>query len=481
LLAFISRDGLSTVALEGGTPQVIVADSVQPLAGGVAWGPDEMLYFRKLGQGIWRVPAIGGEQKEVTALADGDFGHLWPEVLPNLKGILFTRDLGAPADDSIAIVSLETGMVRTLLQGAMARYAHSGHIVYTSGDGTLLAAPFDAEGLEITGASRVIQAEIYVNPSSASFFALSETGVLVYRPARVTRLLPTWIGRDGSEEVLDATLGGVFQAPAISPDGRSIALQNSVDGEENIWIYELGGTFTPLTFEGNNIRPFWSPDGSEVGFISDRRGLRSVFSVARDRSGTVRLLRDGENVPVLEALWTPDAQLVYREGIVGEGNNRLVYAAPHSDSASVTIVAGGFRIYAPALSPNGRWLAYTSGESGQDRVYARPFPGPGGQVPVSLGGGSRPVWANDGEIIYLAEDGFWVATVQTESGIVVGERRRFASAQGFASPQTTQHFDVSAVDGRLLALRIEGGELAAQVQGVVIQNFFEELKRLVPN
>ncbi len=218
--------------------------------------------------------------------------------------------------------------------------------------------------------------------------------------------------------------------------------------------------------------------------MSDRDGPRSVFSRAWDLSGDVRLLRDGSNVPVLEALWTPDAQrLVYRAGLVGEGNNSLRYGAPHPDSGSVAIVTGEFRMYAPSLSPDGRWLAYNSDESGQTEVYVRPFPGPGGRMPVSVGGGSRPVWAHDGrEIFYLAEDDSWViATVQTDSGFAVESRRRFASAQGFVSPTTTQHFDVSADNGRLLALRIEGGELATQVQGVVVQNFFEELKRLVPN
>ena len=136
-VAFTGNRGLTTISLTGGPPLIVVSDSVQGGLGGLAWGPDGMLYFPKAGLGIWRVSANGGEEEEVTALAEGESGHVSLDALPNGRGILFTRDIGTASEDEIAVVSLDTGEIRVLFQGTMARYAHSGHVVYVSGEGTL--------------------------------------------------------------------------------------------------------------------------------------------------------------------------------------------------------------------------------------------------------------------------------------------------------------------------------------------------------
>ena len=263
-----------------------------------------MLYFRRLsGRGIWRGSTNGGELEQVTGLGEEETRHSLPDALPNGKGVLFTRDFGPPSQDSISVLSLETGLMTTLFQGAMARYAHSGHIVYTSGEGTLFAAPFDVDRLEVTGPSRTLLEGIQVSPSGASYFELAEMGALVYRP-RVTNVVSTltWLGRDGSEEVLDSTTVGALEAPRVSPDGRKVAVQNRPEGtaDSQIWIYDLDQeTFSPLTFEDRNIRPFWSPDGAEVGFLSYRGGGLAVYSRAWDRSDEVRLLRAGSIIAAL--------------------------------------------------------------------------------------------------------------------------------------------------------------------------------------
>ena len=367
----------------------------------------------------------------------------------------------------------------------MARYAHSGHIVYTSGEGTLFAAPFDIDRLEVTGPSRTLLERIQVRLSSASYFALSETGVLVYRPGGSAggRLTPTWVGRDGSEEVLDSTFAGVFEVPRVSPDGRKVAVQNTPEGsaKPQIWIYDLDQeTFSPLTFEGANTRPFWRPDGAEVGFLSDRDAERAVYARAWDRSDEARLLRAGSGAPIFEALWTPDARwLVYEAqnpGVATPGGD-LYYAAPHPDSTSVTILETPFLESVPSVSPDGRWLAYQSDESGQVEVYVRPFPGPGSVRPVSVDGGSTPVWADDGrEIVSQSPDNSWVvATVRTDPDFAVESRAPFAAATGFRAQNNTRHFDISPDDQRLLALRVEGSAGTA-VKDVVVQNFFEVLR-----
>ncbi|MEJ2207121.1 MAG: protein kinase, partial [Gemmatimonadota bacterium] len=274
-VAFSAGGRLTTVSLTGAPPLALVTEGVMTAGGGVSWGEDGWLYFRRPGQGIWRVSENGGQPEQVTEPTPPDLGHSWMEALPGGRGLLFTRDLGAQGEDEIAALDLESGEIRTVLQGAMARYARSGHIVFTSGEGTLLAAPFDLGRLEVTGPARTLLEGVQVNAGSASYFAMSSTGALIYRSGgEADGGSPVWIGRDGSEELLDPAIDGVLSTPAVSPDGRKVAFQRTGGGSpSDIWIYDADqGTFTRLTFEGSNIEPFWSPDGREVGFSSDRGG-----------------------------------------------------------------------------------------------------------------------------------------------------------------------------------------------------------------
>ncbi|MEE8147063.1 MAG: protein kinase, partial [Longimicrobiales bacterium] len=183
-IAFRVGRSLTTVSLSGAPPLTLVSDSV--LNRGLTWGPDGMVYFVKPGGALWRVSENGGEQERVPGFEEEGYTPDWPDALPNGKGVLFTNDIGTPLEDSISVVSLETGQITMLFQGAMARYAHSGHIVYTSGEGTLFAAPFDIERLEVTGPSRTLLEGIRVTGTSGSYFELSATGVLVYRPGAAT-------------------------------------------------------------------------------------------------------------------------------------------------------------------------------------------------------------------------------------------------------------------------------------------------------
>jgi serine/threonine-protein kinase len=478
-IAFAGNNSLRTVSLTGAPPLTIVSSGV-PDFGVLAWGADGMIYFWRPGPAIWRVPESGGEQEEVTTPGEGSYAL--PEALPNGRAILLTRDLGGPTEDEIAALSLETGEIRTLLQGAMARYAHSGHIVYASGEGTLLAAPFDLDRLEVTGPSRALLEGVRVNAFSSSQFALSETGVLVYRTgAALGTGVPVWVDRDGSEELLDPTLTGDFGAPAISPDGSKVAFEHGLGSTRDIWIYDLDQeTSSRLTFGGTNVRPFWSPDGSEVGFSSAREGLNALYARPADLSGEARLLVAGEAEGLHDAVWTPDGRwLVYETGSTGTD---LLYAAPDPDSTPVVLLDTPFTEDQPSLSPNGRWLAYQSNESGRTEVYVRPFPGPGGRTQVSAGGAQNPVWAPNGrEIFYLAGDNSWtVATVQTDPEFAVQSRDRFASAEGFHTDVFTPHFDVSPNDQHLLAIRT-GPSSGAGGRTVVVLNFFEELKAKVGN
>ena len=273
------------------------------------------------------------------------------------------------------------------------------------------------------------------------------------------RALPVWTDRDGSEQLLDRALTGLFEAPAFSPDGRRVALQRQILGEpEDIWIYDLEqGTMSQLTFgDGRNLQPFWNPDGTEVGFSSNRDGLFALYSRPADLSGDARLLVSDPDDGLYEASWTPDGQsLVYRKGstTTATRDQDIGSSTPDLDSAPVVISGTPASENTPSLSPDGRWVAYASDESGQYEVYVRPFPGPGDPSLVSDNGGANPKWARSGrEIFYLGLDGvFNVATVRTDPDFAVESREQLNSRAGFLQA-IIRHWDLTPDGQRLLVI-----------------------------
>jgi serine/threonine-protein kinase len=399
----------------------------------------------------------------------------------------------------IAVASTETGEIRALFPGAMARYAQSGHLLYTPGiEGDLTAVPFDPETLETMGpAQTILEGVRVVRDHGNSYFAVSSTGTLFYRTdgsRGEVETTPLWVSRDGSEEPLPLPLNasGRFRDPAISPDGRRIAFERTLPGGRlDIWIYDSdqGGVLRRLTSEGDNLQPFWSPDGAEVGFSSTRLGTMALFSQPWDGSAPARLLRAAApGRPLFEGGWSPDGlTVVYREEKFPASSD-FASAAPHPDSTANLLFESPFAERAPALSPDGRWIAYQTDESGRFEVYVRPFLRAGGSTPVSLDGGESPVWTPDGtEIIYREPGGaWWAATVRTEPEFVVTFREQLPLRPGLLRDGSSPHFDVSPDDGRILAiddgriLAIRGSTSETTIQHIVVLNFFEELSEAVP-
>jgi serine/threonine-protein kinase len=276
-VAFTSQGSLKTVSLLGGPPFTVVPSGVPDPGGGIDWGSDGMLYFTNDEGAIQGVAASGGEPEPVTTNDPGT-RHAWVDALPDGRGLLFTITRGVPAQSEIAVMGLRDGEVRILLPGAMARYSGSGHIVYTGAEGTLLAAPFDLRQLEVTGPSVGLLEGVDVYPGSASQFALSETGTLIYVSVigAVTGFSPVWVERDGIAREIDP--GWIPQVDfnrfsvALSPDATRllVTILNS-EGGFDVWIKQLDtGPLSRLTFEGSNFRATWSDDES-LTFVSDRR------------------------------------------------------------------------------------------------------------------------------------------------------------------------------------------------------------------
>ena len=433
-----------------------------------SWGLDGTIVLHSsVLDGLWRVRDTGGEL----------------EPIANTEGPVLC------GDRQVVAVSLETGERTVLFPGTTARYVSTGHVVFWR-DNDLWAVGFDPEQLAVIGEPTPIVEGVPADQNNDfARFAVGGDLLFYQEGGGGQEQVPQWLGRDGSAEVLSATLTGSIRDPAVSPDGKQIAFEYVSDAGGDIWVYDLDQeTFSRLTFAGSeNMHPFWRPDGSEVGFSSVRDGLMSLYSRPVDLSGEARLLLADPDDGLYEARWTPDGRwLVYRRGSrLAAGGVDLFYSAPHADSTAVVILDTPAEELNPSLSPDGRWLAYTSDESGETEVYVRPFPGPGGRSQVSTEGGRNPMWAHNGrEIFYLAWDSFslTVTTVRTDPDFAVESREQLFTWDPFVSSTANLHWDLSPDDQRILAIGAPpatGGDGVGRYVGVL--NFLEELKERVGN
>ena len=492
-VAFTSQGSLKTVSLLGGPPFTVVASGVPDGGGGIDWGTDGMLYFTDDAGAIQRVLASGGEPEPVTT-PDAGTAHVWVDALSEGRGSLFTiTRAGGPDQSEIAVVGLRNGEVRTLLPGAMARYASSGHIVYAAADNTLLAAPFDLGRLEVTGPSVGLLEGVDVFVGSASQFAVSETGTLLYTLAFVAAAptpAPVWVERDGTVREIDPgwrTQGNeIYSSLALSPDNTRLAVSIlDSEGTFDLWVKQLdAGPLSRLTFEGTqNFRATWSPNSQSLTFVSNRAEDYRLWTKRADGSGTAELVLDRE-ADIWEGLYSSDGTwLVFRDGPLAAAN---IYAIrPGVDSVAVPLEVTEFQERSVSLSPNGRWLAYVSDRSGRDEVYVRPFPDAGASLQqVSADGGVEPVWAHSGRELFYRNGANELVAVQVtdDPTLAVGQQEVLFSMADYLTSNGNPMYDVSPDDQRFVMLRIGDVETAiAAPELIVVENWFEELKERVEN
>ena len=483
LVGFIdgSSRALKVVDLEGSTPLTLVDSGVLLAAG--SWGDDGHIYFDLRDRlGLARVRAAGGSPPETVhdvVLEENVLAHKAQDVLPGGRGVVLAVERNHE-NDLIVAMDTETGEFRVLVEGVMARYAASGHLIYVERDGSLLAAPFHPDRMEMTGPG------VLVDELGAGFreFALSEGGRLVYSvsPTPVNEVV--WVDRQGVETPVDAAqpLRGI-RFLALSPDESRLAVNTHTDpprDDGQIWIKELPrGPLTRLTFEGAvNFRPEWFPSGRDLAFISDRGENRDIWVARADGTGSQRLLQD-DSLPIDEVRITRDGEwLAYRRGM--ESRQRDVYARALAagQEESIPLIDTGFDEVAPALSPDGRWLAYSSNADGSWEVYVRPFPLASEQWRVSRIGGRGPVWAKDGtELFYRnGADSMVAVPVLPGSDFRFGEERGLFSTALYRTDVFHRSWDVAS-DGRFVMIRVaEAGQPHREL--VVVENWLSELRDL---
>ncbi|GMR14257.1 MAG: hypothetical protein BMS9Abin29_2501 [Gemmatimonadota bacterium] len=489
-IAFITGSRALRVVSLSGEPPVTLADS-GIVRGGGSWGRDGYIYLSG-GDGntgtpdrIIRMPDTGGPTEPVSTLDSvrGEIAHIFPEALPGGRGVLFSavrERLYQPDLIDIAVLDLETGEHKVLLEGLMAHWSVTGHILVVRSDGALLAAPFDEKKLELTGPAVPLLGGVGVESFATADVAVSETGTLVYAPGEVTEgggsNVIVRVTREGDAEEIDPGWSGLFFGPRLSPDGGRLAVRINGGGERHIWIKQLDqGPLAKLTFgPSRNSLPSWTPDGAQVAFSTDRQSDLDLFLRRADGGVAAAPLLEGEG-PARDVLFSSDGEwMVYN-------SDGLWAQRMGGDSEPIQLLE--LPAFAPALSPDGRWLAYVSEDAGQPQVYVRPFPETdrGKWLVSNTEGGQEPVWAHSGnELFYKGLDRNLVAVEVLEgSTFVLGEQRTLFSTAGYRAGFSHAQYDISPDDQWFvmvsLGLSAEGAPL------IVVENFFEELLERVGN
>jgi len=413
-IAFFAGGKLKKVALDGSSP-VILCDA--PRGRGGDWATADTIAFAPSSDApLFRVGASGGDPEPLTTLSERprERSHRWPEMMRDGRAVLFTA--GNPSDhvlsDAQVVVQSLIGAKerRVLVEGAThARYA-DGHLLYFKG-GSLLAAPFDPDRLELTGnAVTLIQDAARSRYVGSVQFAVSAAGPLVYLPASDTSAYLTWISRDGAATRI-GDVKGRFLAPRLSPDGTRIAVDID-DAQADVGVYDLAtGSFHRSThtpeFDGH---PVWSPDGTRFVFASERGpGVQLFWKRWNDFRGAPGILAQvaagypqlapGEYARVPHS-WSLDGRYVAFTDNHPDTRRNIWIAEVDGGSEPFPFVVSPFEDTQPAFSPDGKWLAYQSNDQGQDAIYIQAFPKPGARIIVSSDGAAAPRWSRSGELFF---------------------------------------------------------------------------------
>ena len=474
---------LMKVAVSGG-PSFTILDSVGEERG-LTWAPDDTVIFSAI-DGLYRVPAGGSDAAE-RLLSDAQFVRA-PVVLPGGQGVVFQAgdSLDNPEADYLAVLSLETGEQRTLIQRAVSpHYVSSGHLVFVR-DTTLMAVPFDVEQLVLTGDPVALLEGI--RRGAAADYALSANGTLVYVPDDGQSIPPrilVWVDRDGRETATPLPPRAYTQL-RISPDGAWVAVAVR-DQERDIWIWDLGlETLTRLTFDpGVDTRPVWTPDGRRVVFASEREGGLQLFWKMADGTGAAERLVESSNRQFPQSFSPDGTRLVGGEYFQGvSGDTSLIVVSMEDERTSEVLLQTEGQGVRGEVSPDGNWLAYESETSGEFGIYVRPFPDvASGLWQVSTDGGRHPVWAPDGRELFYTLDGRVMAVaVQADATFTAGTSEvLFESGYSFDNQGRT--YDVTP-DGERFLMMKEGGQSDAPPEPasiVVVQNWLAELIQRVPS
>ncbi len=444
---------------------------------GASWGDDDTILFTQTtASGLFRVSASGGAPSVVTTPDSnrGEISHRWADSLPGGKAAVFTIWTGSSETSRIGVLALATGKYRVLIDGAyLARYSPTGHLVYAR-QGKLEAAPFDLETLEVTGPPTSLDVGVKTLVAfGTAHFSLSRNGSLAYVPASgpPERTL-LWVDRNGWARPA-TEMRRAYEHPRLSPDGKRLAVKISDDSSSHIWIYDLErDALTRLSGPGGSV-PIWTPDGERVTFLS---GGSEIVWQAADGSGAPEKLTSLASDNSEPNSWSMDG----RHLAFGDGGDLWILSIEGDRQAHPFLQTPAFEA-GGAFSPDGRWIAYDSNESGQREVYVQPFPGPGGKWQVSTERGTQPVWARTGrEIFFRSGDKMMAVDVETEPSFRLSKPKMLFEGryEGATRWFGYANYDVTPDGQRFFMIRNEEEPAPTRIR--VVRNWAEQLKAKIP-
>jgi Tol biopolymer transport system component len=485
-IAFFASGSLKRVALSGGGVSTIC--SAKEGRGGT-WGQDGTIVFAPQPDGpLFRVSSAGGTAKPATTVdaASGETTHRWPQMLPGNKGFLFTAHGDMTASRGGAIVVQTAAGERKVVHraGLFARYAPSGHLLYVQ-EGRLFAVAFDLNRLEVTGQPVAVVDEVsHALLNGSAQFSFSDTGLVAYRRARSTNRSLLWMNPAGQVQTLRTQLAEYMEI-YHSPDGARLALVVGDGAQSDVWTYDIGADrMSRLTFHpDNDWSPIWSPDSSHIVYASWRgdTGTFNLFLHRTDGTGEPVRLTTSRNSQFPFA-WHPNGSMVlFAEQRPETGADLMLLPIEKGAKGEIRPGSAAPVLTIPAnqlsgeFSPDGKWLAYTSDESGRNEVFVQPFPGPGGRWQVSTEGTEWIEWRRNGQL-YLgrSEEAVMVLGYRTEGRTFVPEKPRL----WMRIPPNVSWVDPSPDGTRAAIIR---SDETRRESLVLLVNFFDHLRRTVPS
>ena len=497
-IGFNAEGKLKKIPIDGGAA-ISICDA--PTIYGASWGEDGNIVLT-IGNNspLSRVPSAGGILTLLTKLKEEERTNRWPQAMPGGQAVLFSAYSGANIDDAnIDVISVKTGERKTVMKGGYSpHYAavphRSGHLLYLHKN-TMFAAPFDPASLSVIGPSVPVLEGVSGNNRAGGNFALSSTGILIFKSGKDTRASNriSLIDSAGNIKPLHAAPGSYFW-PRLSPDGKRLAfsMDSAAGGvASDIWVKDLDrDTPSRLTFlDGRNDYPIWTPDGQNIIFVSrGTANTQGLYWIRSDGAREAQRLTSSTSTERPRSILPDGKRLGFSaQGIAGSTD---IFTAqiggdpgqPKLEKPELFLGTPFDELY-PAFSPDGRWLAYQSNESGMNEVYVRPFPGPGGRWQISSGGGYAPQWTKDGrELFYVAND----RRVMSVSYRGSGDTFQAAKPRVWSEVRLTltlglPEFDITPDGKHIVAILPETDEKPKPDNHLtILLNFGDELRRKVP-
>jgi len=474
-VGFFASGQLSRIDVSGGPPLALC----EVLAGsrGGTWGPDGTILFAPRTNGpISRVAASGGTPQDVTKLNTslGQTTHRWPQFLPDGKHFLYLA--GPPSAEVVGTYasSLDGGESKLILRETFsAMYTPPGYLLFVRQGTvrTLMAQRFDTNRLQTTGDAVPIAENVAVDQNTGrAIFTVSENGILAYQVGNEAAggNALVWFDRSG-KQIAKTGDPGSYATISISPDGSKVA---AATVEPNtIWVYDVArGTSTRITFSSTvNGQPSWSPDGKFIAFFSNRNGQFHLFRKAADGTGSTTPLVVDDGVEQYPSFSFDGRYLIFMRNAKQPNSRYQIWAMPLAgDRKPFPVVQGQFDAFWPSLSPDGKWLAYVSNESGRFEIYVVPFLHGTGKWLVSTNGGQRPRWRRDDkELFYLSQDNKIMSAQIVEAGSSLSIGKVQPLFQANPAPNPGWIYDVSA-DGKKFLVVSEGTEKSSQPLTLVV-------------